>query len=63
MYKYNVNYTDALKESVELFDNRVFKMRENNLFNTEYAKRESLKLHRKAKKDIDSLKYIINLNQ
>lgn len=58
MYKYNVNYTDALKESIELFDNRVFKMREENLFTTEYAKNESLKLHRKAKNDINSLKYI-----
>ena len=47
-YKYNVNYTDALKESIELFDNRVFKMREENLFTTEYAKNESLKFFTKV---------------
>ena len=59
MYKYNVNYADALKESVELFDNRVFKMREDHLFTTEYSKSKSLKLHNKALKDVESLKNIL----
>lgn len=56
MYKDNSNYTIALEEALNLFDYRVFKMRQDHLFKTEYSKKLSLKLHKKAKKDVEILK-------
>jgi hypothetical protein len=55
MYRDNCSYTDALKIAVELFDNRVFRMRQDRLFKTAYSKKESLKMHKKAKKDVEGL--------
>ena len=60
MYHNNYNYTTALKDAFELFDYRVFKMRQDKLFITDFSKRESLKLHRKAKKDVENLSDILN---
>jgi hypothetical protein len=60
MYRENCNYTDGLKRAVKLFDNRVFKMREDGLFITDYSKKESLKMHNKAKNDVERLIKIIN---
>ncbi len=61
MYCYNIEYSKALQIAVELFDNRVFRMRQDKLFKTNYSKKESLKLHKKATIDVDSLKNAINL--
>jgi hypothetical protein len=61
MYRDNCSYTDAFKEATELFDNRVFRMRQDRLFKTEYSRKESLKMHKKAKKDVEQLLKIINL--
>ena len=55
IYRDNCNYTDALKLALELFDNRVFRMRQDRLFKTVYSKKESLKMHKKAKKDVEQL--------
>jgi hypothetical protein len=55
----NITYSEALLEALDLFDYRVFKMRKDKLFVTNYAKRESLKLHRKALKDVESLSEIL----
>jgi hypothetical protein len=55
MYCNNCTYSEALEEALKLFDYRVFKMRKDNLFVTDYSKCESLKLHRKAKKDVKSV--------
>ena len=55
----NITYADALTEAIDLFDYRVFKMRKDHLFITNYSKKESLKLHRKAKKDVKSLSEIL----
>ena len=52
MYKENLDYEHSLKRSVDLFNNRVLKYRDENLFVTEYSKRLSKKLHKKAIKDI-----------
>jgi len=54
----NIGYYDALNEALELFDYRIFKLRSDKLFITNYSKRESLKLHKKAKKDVKSLSEI-----
>jgi hypothetical protein len=56
MYKNNKSYSEALIEAIELFDNRVLKMRQDNLFTTSFAKKESIKLQLKATKDVDSYK-------
>jgi HD superfamily phosphodiesterase len=56
MHRDKCNYTSALEEAFDLFDYRVFKMRTDRLFKTAYSRRESLKLHRKAQKDVISLK-------
>jgi hypothetical protein len=61
MHRDNCDYTQALQESLQLFHFRVLKMRSDKLFKTTYSKKESLKLHRKAKKDIDCVKNIINI--
>jgi hypothetical protein len=55
----NITYSEALAEALDLFDYRVFKMRKDKLFVTNYAKREALKLHRKAEKDVASLSEIL----
>ena len=63
MYRMNrndINYTAALVEALELFDYRVFKMRKEKLFITNFSKRESLKLHRNAKKDVEILSEILS---
>ena len=60
MHRDNSNYTTALEEALNLFDYRVFRMRQDRLFKTEYSKKESLKLNKKAKKDVESLREILD---
>jgi hypothetical protein len=60
MHCNNCTYSEALEEALKLFDYRVFKMRKDNLFVTDYSKCESLKLHKKAKKDVKSLSEDLN---
>ena len=60
MYHDNYNYSNALTEALNLFDERVFKMKKQKLFITDFSKKESMKLHKKAKKDIKLLKNILN---
>ncbi len=61
MHKESVEYSVALKRAVELFDSRVFRMRQERLFKTEYSKKESLKLQKKAKIDVEVLKNILDI--
>ena len=58
MYRDNCEYTNALHSALILFENRVFRMKYDKLFTIDYSKKESLKLHKKAKKDVESLKDI-----
>lgn len=58
MYRDNIDYFAARAIAVELFDNRVFRMRQDRLFKTEYSRKESLKLHKKAQTDVASLLHI-----
>jgi len=58
MYSDNLLYNDALKDAIQLFDTRVFQMRNDKLFVTEYSKKESFKLHKEALKNIHNLKTI-----
>lgn len=59
MYKSNNCYSEALKDSVELFNNRVFKMIENDLFITNYSKKTALNLHLNAQENIKSLEDLL----
>ena len=61
IHKDSSEYSGALKVALELFDNRVFRMRQDRLFKTEYSRKESLKLHKKAKNDVESLKNILDI--
>ena len=59
MYRDNCEYNKALEEALNLFDYRVFRMRQDRLFVTKYSKKESLKLHKKAKKSVEVLREIL----
>jgi len=61
MYKSNNSYTEALKDTIKLMDNRVLKIRRDNLFITEYSKEESKILHTKAKEDMKILEEILKI--
>ena len=61
IHKYTLEYNTALIRALDLFDNRVFRMRQDRLFKTKYSRNESLKLHKKAKNDVESLKNILDI--
>jgi HD superfamily phosphodiesterase len=58
MYMEKLNYDKALQKAINLFDTRVLKYRSDKLFITAYSKNESLKQHKKAKKEIENLKKV-----
>jgi len=60
MYRDNCSYSKALQEALNLFDYRVFRMRQDRLFKTKYSKKESLKLHKKAIKSVNTLSEILD---
>jgi tmRNA-binding protein len=55
MLKNNDNYQSSLDNAIKLFNNRVLKYKEDNLFTTEYAQQKSFKLHNSAIKRIKKL--------
>jgi HD superfamily phosphodiesterase len=55
MMKEHLSYKDSARRAVELFEHRVLKYRADNLFITDYSKRESLILHNKCLQNIESL--------
>jgi hypothetical protein len=60
MYKKDMNYSQAVSTATVLFEDRVFKHRKDKLFVTNYSKKLSIQLHKKAKKDVEILtKYIM----
>jgi hypothetical protein len=60
MYTKNMDYSNALNSAVILFENRVFKHRKDKLFVTKFAKKLSIQLHKKAKKDVDMLQKVLD---
>lgn len=56
IHKENLEYNEGLNRAIEIFNNRVFRMRQDRLFITKYAINESFKLHKNAKTYIKSLK-------
>jgi hypothetical protein len=61
MMRDKCNYTDALVESKNLFENRILNYRVNNLFVTSYSKNKSALLHKKAVKDVEKLDSLLNI--
>ena len=59
MMKTQANYSEAINNASTLFENRVFKHNEDNLFITDYSKQLSLKLEKESR---DKMKSILNLN-
>ena len=59
MYTKNMDYSNALKSAVILFENRVFKHRKDKLFVTKFSKKLSIQLHKKAKKDVNMLQKVL----
>jgi HD superfamily phosphodiesterase len=55
------NYTDALNESKNLFENRILNYRKDNLFITNYSKNKSFLLHKKAVKDAEKLDSLMKI--
>jgi hypothetical protein len=53
-----LNYVNSITRTKNVFENRVFKYRDDNLFVTDYSKKLSLVLHKKALKDLDDLNKI-----
>jgi len=60
MYTKNMDYSNALNSAVILFENRVFKHRKDKLFVTKFSKKLSIQLHKKAKKDVDMLRKVLD---
>ena len=56
MRKENVDYITATKRALELFDTRVLKYRDSNLFITNYAKHKSLLLHNECLTNLEIVK-------
>jgi len=56
MYVEKLEYDAALKRAIKLFESRVLKYRSDNLFITQYSKKESLKMHKKAERKLEFLK-------
>jgi len=55
------NYTDAVVESKNLFENRVLNYRKDKLFVTNYSKNKSLLLHKRAIKDVEKLDSMLKI--
>jgi HD superfamily phosphodiesterase len=50
-----LSYTTAVKRALDLFETRELKYRSNNLFITDYSKRESLILHNNCLQNMEAL--------
>ena len=55
MYTKSMDYSEALKAALHLFEIRVLKHKQDKLFVTNFSKKLSLQLHKKSKKDIEIL--------
>ena len=61
MYKENNNdYDKALQSSIDLFDTRISKYIDNDLFITNYSKNEALILYKNAEIDVEILRKLLD---
>ena len=59
IYKEGLPYDKSLQRASQLFEMRILKYIDDNLFVTDYSKKEAVKLHIKADIDLENLKKII----
>ena len=59
IYHEGLTYDQSLKRASELFNTRILKYIDNDLFITDYSKKEAVKLHIKADIDLENLKNIL----
>jgi len=59
IYREGLTYDQAVKRANELFKTRILKYIEDDLFVTEYSKKEAIKLHIKSDIDLENLKNIL----
>ena len=59
MHKTNGNFTESYQNALDLFETRVFKHDDDQLFITEYSKMKSREYHKHALSQIHSWKYIV----
>ena len=61
MQKINPDFETTYRSASELFERRVLRHNDDNLFTTDYAKRKSLILHNEAVRRIKSWKRVLKL--
>ena len=61
LYMRNNPFTASFKRADELFQVRMFKHFDDNLFTTKYALREGRKMHKDAQERLDEIKKMILL--
>jgi HD superfamily phosphohydrolase YqeK len=59
IYQEGLTYDKSLQRASHILETRVLKYIDDNLFVTDYSKKEAIKLHIKAEIDLDNLKKII----
>jgi len=59
IYHEGLTYDQSLKRASELFNTRILKYIDDDLFITDYSKKEAIKLHIKADIDLENLKNIL----
>jgi len=59
MLREKMNYEEAVKRTFELFEERILKYRSDGLFVTPYSRNLSLKLHERAKRELEVLKLLL----
>lgn len=61
MERHNDNYEDSLKISVDLFEKRVLKYIEDNLFTTRFGKLQAQNLHKTALNKLNNIKKLYKI--
>ena len=61
MHKTNGNFEESYLNALELFENRVWKHFDDNLFVTDYSKSRAKKLHNVSKRQVENWKQIVNI--
>lgn len=61
MHKTNGNFEESYLNALELFENRVWKHFDDDLFVTDYSKSRAKKLHNVSKRQVENWKQIANI--
>ena len=61
MHKTNGNFKESYDNAYSLFESRVWKHFDDNLFITDYSKSRAKKLHNKSQRQVENWKQIIDI--